>query len=159
MSNQELHTTSSHLETAATALGSVYAANEFAQALEDNSNDADEHYVKAAIGTLVALGAYHKLSKKASHESMEGLPSDPRADHHRRRSSERHHNRRLSDSSGENTPPHHTRHLVEEAAGAYSLGKELLTGDKKHHVVHLVAEALGATGLIKDIMNKKAAGE
>lgn len=157
MANQEIHTTSSHLEEAAAALGSVYAANQFSQALQDEG-DSTEHYVKAAVGTLVALGAYHKLSNKASHDSLPGHSSESHTDHHPRHHPDHSHHRRPSDSSDEYTPPHHTRHLVEEAAGAYSLGKEMLTGDKKNHIVHLVAEALGATGLIKDILNKKAAG-
>ena len=52
-------------------------------------------------------------------------------------------------------PKHHTRYLLEEAAGAYALGKELL-GDRKNHVTHLVAEAVGATGLIKDLRDRSA---
>jgi len=45
---------------------------------------------------------------------------------------------------------HHRRHLLEEAAGAYMLGNELL-GDDKYHVAHLIAEATGAAGLIRDL--------
>ena len=51
---------------------------------------------------------------------------------------------------------HHKRHLLEEVAGAYSMGKEM-SGDRKHHVVHLAGEALGATGLYEDLRGREKA--
>lgn len=131
----ELHTFSSHVEEAAAALGSVYAANEFSKAIKENE-DEDDHYLKAAIGTAVAVGAYMRLKDKVDRESKD--------------SGSIHHDARNVHRGESREPAHHTRHLLEEAAGAYSLGKQLL-GDKNHHVVRLVAEALGATGLLKDI--------
>jgi hypothetical protein len=43
--------------------------------------------------------------------------------------------------------------MLEEVAGLYALGSELL-GDKRHHVAHLVVEAVDATGLIKDLRDR-----
>jgi hypothetical protein len=138
MSDKDLHTFSSHAEVAAAALGSVYAASELGKAIQDHEGGGNEHWVKAAIGATVAVGAYEMLSRKQN--------TTPGHDHH---SHYNHH------SEHEASPPHHTRHLLEEAAGAYSLGKELM-GDNRHHIAHLVAEAVGATGLIKDIQNRRA---
>jgi hypothetical protein len=54
----------------------------------------------------------------------------------------------------ENEPHHgndsgHTRHLIEQAAGAYALGRQLL-GHKHHSLIKLVAEAMGAAGLYQE---------
>ena len=145
---KELNTLSSRAELAAAALGSVYAANEFGKAIADNDEGAGDHYVKAAVGAAVAVGAFHQLQKKVSRESIETDGGHhPHVDHHGGHH-ERHSHHDEPARLGE--PPHHTRHLLEEAAGLYSVGKELL-GDKRHHVAHLIAEAMGAVGAIKDI--------
>jgi len=47
------------------------------------------------------------------------------------------------------TEEHHGQHLLEEALGAYMLGRQLM-GHKKHPLVKLVAEALGAAGLYQE---------
>jgi hypothetical protein len=134
-SNPELHSFSSHAELAAAALGSVVAANEFGKAVSDHDDHETDRFVKAAVAATVAIGAYEMLRKKMEpHHSHPGggyptthpTPSDPK---------------------------HHKRHMVEEAAGLYALGRELL-GDKKHHITHLVAEAVGATGLIKELRDR-----
>src|SRR5436305_14661908 len=102
----------------------------FNKALNDHDKDATPHYLKALVGAAVAVGAY----EMARNKTKDG--TDP-------------------SSGGESgDPPHHGRHLLEEAVGAYVLGKDLL-GDRKHHVAHLVAEVLGATGLIKDIRDRR----
>jgi hypothetical protein len=124
------HTLPSNIDVAAAALGSVYAANELGKALNDHDNkDATPHYLKALVGAAVAVGAYEMARNKTNGN---GPP--------------------LGGESGE--PPHHGRRLLEEAVGAFALGKDLL-GDRQHHVAHLVAEALGATGLIKDIRDRR----
>lgn len=145
MPNQELHTLSTHAEVAAAALGSVYAANELGKALADHHEEATDHYLKATVGAAVAVGAYHQLPKKADRRRKQGADSMSSSDdgmQHPCQSPSDHHN--------DHHHPHHRRHLLEEAAGAYSLGKELL-GDKEHHVAHLIAEAMGAAGMIRDI--------
>ena len=77
-----------------------------------------------------------------------------------RRKRESHHDHSESSHSANATayptspePKHHTKYMLEEAAGLYALGRELL-GDGRHHVTHLVAEAVGATGLIKDLRDR-----
>lgn len=137
----------SHAEVAAAALGSVYAANELGKALSDNHDDATDHYLKATVGAAVAVGAYYQLSKKTGRRHKDGVDSDSLSDDEKEGDhSSPSHRRHYSD----HYHPHHRRHLLEEAAGAYSLGKELL-GDDKHHIAHLIAEAMGAAGLIRDI--------
>lgn len=135
MPGQSLHTFASHAEVAAAALGSVYAVNEFGKALADDTDGSDGRFIKAAVGAAVAVGAYHQLSKKADKIKKNG-----------------------SNQNSDRYPPHHSRHLLEEAAGAYALGKELL-GDDKHHIAHLIAEAMGATGLIRDIQHRHQDGK
>ena len=128
MSGGNHHTPPSNIDLIAAAIGSVYAADELGKALNDHDKKgATPHYLKALVGAAVAVGAYEMAKTK------EG--NDPP----------------LEGESGE--PPHHVRHLLEEAVGAYVLGKDLL-GDRKHHVAHLVAEALGATGLNKDLRDR-----
>jgi hypothetical protein len=123
----EYHTLSSHAEIAVAALGSVYAAHEFGKAIDDVDDNNTEHFMKAAVAATVAVGAYEMHRRK----------TEPHAT--------------ASPTSSE--PKHHKKYMLEEAAGLYALGKELL-GDRKHHVTHLVAEAVGATGLIKDIRGR-----
>jgi hypothetical protein len=133
----ELHGLSSHAEVAAAALGSVYAANEFGKAINDHDNETD-HFVKAAVAATVAVGAYEMLRRqKEQHNSHPGSADSTNA--------------KTRPTSSE--PRHHTKYLLEEAAGLYAFGKELL-GDRGHHVAHLVAEAVGATGLIKDVRDR-----
>jgi hypothetical protein len=133
----ELHSLSSHAEVAAAALGSVYAANEFGKAINDHDNETD-HFVKAAVAATVAVGAYEMLRRqKERHNSHPGSAGSTNAKAH--------------PTSSE--PQHHTKYVLEEAAGLYAFGKELL-GDRKHHVAHLVLEAIGATGLIKDVRDR-----
>ena len=130
----ELHNSSSHTEIAAAALGSVYAANELGKALNDHDdNNQTEHFLKASVAAVVAIGAFEMLRRKMDEQN--GHPTSTKA----------------HPTSTE--PRHHKRHVLEEAAGLYALGKELL-GDNKHHVAHLVAEAVGATGLLKDVRDR-----
>lgn len=136
--HHELHSLSSHAEVAAAALGSVYAANEFGKAINDSDDNNTDHFVKAAVAATVAVGAYEMLRrKKESHHSHSGSGGSTNATAY--------------PTSSE--PKHHKKYVLEEAAGLYALGRELL-GDKRHHVAHLVAEAVGATGLIKDLRDR-----
>jgi hypothetical protein len=129
----EMHSASSHTEVAAAALGSVYAANELGKALDDHDKNQGEHILKAGVAAIVAIGAFEMLRRKMNEPN--GHPTSTKA----------------HPTSDE--PRHHKRHLVEEAAGAYALGKELL-GDHRHHFAHMVAEAVGATGLIKEVFDR-----
>jgi hypothetical protein len=137
MTDQELHSLSSQTEVAAAALGSVYAANEMKKVI-DNNDDPTDHFVKAAVAAAVAVGAYEMLRrKKERFDSHSGSNGSTNSGSHQK----------------PHEPQHHKGYLLEEAVGAYGLGKELL-GDKKHHFAHLVAEALGATGLVKDARDR-----
>ncbi|KAF3479588.1 uncharacterized protein GIQ15_06564 [Arthroderma uncinatum] len=69
---------------------------------------------------------------------------------HRHRSSHSHsHSRSRSRSHSHSNEGGHTRRMIEQVAGAYALGRELL-GDDHHHVAHLVAEALGTVALARE---------
>jgi hypothetical protein len=148
------HNFSSPAELAAAALGSVYAANEFGKAIQDHKHETD-HYLKAAVGAAVAVGAFHQLQKKVHHDGHEGTMNK-----HNEHGSGQHtkDGKYSGDNDDERDPPHHKRRLLEEAAGAYAVGRDLL-GDRNHHVTHLLAEALGATGLIKDLKAREEMGE
>lgn len=152
MSKDSFHTLSSHAEVAAAALGSVYAANELGKALNDENNTATDHYLKASVGAAVAVGAWYRMHKKIEHTTVEAEYESASDDEHSNGHGPR--SCRHSSSHANHNHPHHTRHLLEEAAGAYSLGKELL-GDDKHHVAHLIGEAMGAVGLLKDIQYRR----
>ncbi|KAK6525343.1 hypothetical protein TWF694_005483 [Orbilia ellipsospora] len=153
----------------AAAVGSVYALSQLVEGIQsDNdgdSSDASGHYLKAAASAAVAIGAYEMLRKerKLRKQQMEGS-------HHKHHSestieveviesseSEDEHDRKLIDyphhhSSHQhhhNKEDGHTRRMLEEIAGVYALGRELM-GDKKHHITHLVAETIGALGAVKE---------
>ncbi|KIX99455.1 uncharacterized protein Z520_05031 [Fonsecaea multimorphosa CBS 102226] len=149
--NNGLHSLKTNAEVAAMAASGVYAANELGKAISDDYKDASDHYMKAAVGAAVAVGAFQLLQKqKRKREEDEYDSSEDEEHHHRRheprprRYSDHEHRHEYSESPG------HTRRLLEEAVGAYSLGKELL-GDRRHHVIHLVTEALGAVAAIKEV--------
>ncbi|KEF54267.1 uncharacterized protein A1O9_09433 [Exophiala aquamarina CBS 119918] len=162
---------SSHTEAAVGALGSAYAAHELVKALDDDKHEAGDHYLKAAVGAAVAVGAFYQLSKKADHplwrRDSDISSDDEDAQHtelvktdqtqivrHKHHEHHEHHEHHGSHGS-HHLHPAHNRLLLEEAVGAYSLGKELL-GDKRHHIIHLIGEALGAVGTIKDIHDQRS---
>ncbi|OAP64595.1 hypothetical protein AYL99_00567 [Fonsecaea erecta] len=151
--NKGLHSFKTNVEVAAMAGSGVYAANELGKAVAEDYKDASDHYVKAAVGAAVAVGAFQLLKKqKREREEDDYASSDDEEHHHRheprpRRHSHHEHHHEHSESPG------HTRRLLEEAVGAYSLGKELL-GDRRHHVIHLVTEALGAVAAVKEVNDR-----
>ena len=51
---RKLNTPSSRAELAAAAVSSVYAVNEFSKAIEEDDKDANDHYLKAAVGAAIA---------------------------------------------------------------------------------------------------------
>ncbi|KAK6527396.1 hypothetical protein TWF694_004385 [Orbilia ellipsospora] len=142
-------------ELGAAAAGSVYAVTQLIEGLHSQqhgaSNKANEHYLKAAAGAVVAIGAYEML--KAEKESQ---TSNSRASETANRSKgfgvkRRHSNKHSTPSrKSRGLEAGHTRRVLEETAGAYSLGRELM-GDRKHRKAHLAAEALGAIGLLKEV--------
>ncbi|OAL38017.1 hypothetical protein AYO20_02850 [Fonsecaea nubica] len=151
--NDGLHSLKTNFEVAAMAASGVYAANELGKAVAEDYKDANEHYVKAAVGAAVAVGAFHLLQKqKREREEDEYISSSDEEQHHRhsprprRHSHHEHHHEHLEG-------PGHTRRLLEEAVGAYSLGKELL-GDRRHHVIHLITEALGAVAAAREVSER-----
>lgn len=125
--------------------GGVLAADQIMQAIRDNRDhhpqDATPHYIKAAIAGAVAIGAYEMLKKdeeRSGHRDHVVIKSDD--DEIDIEERERH--RRGSE-------PGHGRHLLEEALGAYALGRQMM-GHESHPLVKLVAEALGAAGLYQE---------
>jgi hypothetical protein len=168
----------SHVGTAVAAGGAVLAANELMKTGEDADQDKKtSHLIKAAACAAIAVGAYEILNRQrregaSTNESREIVGTNEMAlshwgplyeetdqgcrprrhQHHQRRSLSRSRSRSHSRSrsrSRHGRESGHTRRLVEELAGAYSLGRELL-GDKEHHVAHLIAEAIGGTALFKE---------
>jgi hypothetical protein len=168
--SSELHTLSSHTEAVVGALGSTYATHELVKALDNDKLEAGDHYLKAAVGAAVAVGAFYQISKKperhfsfgdsesssddelTEHQHTELVKRDQTQVLHHKRPG--YHHPHQHDDHSHHYQPSPKRLLLEEAVGAYSLGKELL-GDKRHHIIHLIGEALGAVGTIKDIQQQQ----
>jgi len=131
-------TSHTKLDTAILAGSGVVAADQIMQAIRDHKDkhpdDATAHYVKAAIAGAVAIGAYEMLKKdenlKANWNPHDEKNVDSDMEHH-----------------GAGTG--HGRHILEEAVGAYALGRQMM-GHRNHPIVKLVAEALGAAGLYQE---------
>ncbi|KIW23110.1 uncharacterized protein PV07_11336 [Cladophialophora immunda] len=180
MAHPELHTFAAHAETAVAAVGSVYAANELGKALRDESkHEASDHYLKAAIGAAVAVGAFHQLSKKVEdhqddrhsiHPEKQPAGSSRHHHHHHHHQSNmphQHHypyqHRQILDDEHDSVVYEHWTYedaprdhhgLLDQASEAYHLGQELL-GDERDHITHLVAEAVGTLGALKDALLQK----
>ncbi|KIW87626.1 uncharacterized protein Z519_11600 [Cladophialophora bantiana CBS 173.52] len=163
MASPELHTFSAHAETAVGAAASVYAAHELGKAFHDeDKHDVSDHYLKAAIGAAVAVGAFYHLSKKVEEYNDKGHPIHSVIHHHepprhRRHGGPHHHHHHHSDDNdfvgyerwSYEEPPHDRNRLLEQANEAYHVGKELL-GEERDHVTQLFAEAIGAASALKD---------
>ena len=124
--------------------GGVVAADQIMQAVRDHKDhhpqDATAHYVKAAIAGAVAIGAYEMLKKDEGRTTQgERVVIKSDEDEIDIEEREQHHG----------NGPHHGRHLLEEALGAYALGRQMM-GHKDHPLIKLVAEALGAAGLYQE---------
>ncbi|EPS40994.1 hypothetical protein H072_5148 [Dactylellina haptotyla CBS 200.50] len=159
------------VELGTAAIGSVYALDQIFEGIQSEqdgeSSDANSHYLKAAASAAIAIGAYEMLRrerKKQKHQEraqekhhhthhseetieVEVIESSDSGDDHRLIE---YHPKRSSIHHKEDPGRH--RRMVEEMAGVYALGRELM-GDKKHHIVHLVAEALGAVGALKEVQH------
>jgi len=132
---------------------------------ERHPEDATAHYVKAAIAAAVAVGAYEMLKRDeeargiwtSQHHGEDGehRPHARFDDYERERERgvefARERSRSRSHSEGGDNPAH-DRHLLEEAVGAYALGRQIL-GHNQHPILKLVAEALGASGLYQEVKN------
>jgi len=122
------------IDTAVLAGSGVVAADQIMQAVRDHKDhhpdDATAHYIKAAIAGAVAIGAYEMLKKDEGGTKRDVYEIDIEETHH-------------------GTEPGHGRHLIEEALGAYALGRQLM-GHRHHSLIKLVAEALGAAGLYQE---------
>ncbi|KIW92696.1 uncharacterized protein Z519_06543 [Cladophialophora bantiana CBS 173.52] len=155
--HNNLHSLKTNAGTAVMAVSGVYAANELGKAVtEDYPKDANEHYVKAAVGAAVAVGAFHLLKKQKPKRPREEGELEEYTDTSDEEEYHRHEPRRRyshHEHEHHHEAPGHNRRLLEEAVGAYSLGKELL-GDRRHHVIHLITEALGAVAAVKDINDR-----
>jgi hypothetical protein len=182
---------STRLDVAALAASGVLTADELMKAVEANHKHCSDiqkhHLTHAAISAAVAVGAFELLrrDREKGGDVGDGRPvvveEDGedivvRSEKHRHDRHYCHHNGQCDKSY--HSPHSHKRRLLEEIAGAYSLGEEMI-GNQKHHVAHLVschisdgktvlecrlqpttckaltldqvAEAIGAIGAYKDI--------
>jgi hypothetical protein len=154
------------VDTALLAGSGVIAADQIMEAIKDHRErhpeDATGHYVKAGLAAAVAIGAYEMLKKdeEARRESEGDYPHHEgrhhvhlgdreREDEEEWEREERRRSRSRSVEDRDDEDPHHGRHLLQEAVGAYALGRQAM-GHKQHPIVKLVAEALGATGLYEE---------
>ena len=155
------------LDTAFVAGSSVIAADQIMQAIRDEKRqhprDANTHYIIAAIAGAVAVGAYEWL--KRDEEAKGNGPSHQHGEHgehgghrhHKHLDDKQQHEfveeRRRRSWSGSDGGDNlgHAMHLLEEAVGAYALGRQLM-GHKHHPIFKLVAEALGAAGFYQEAL-------
>lgn len=153
------------VETAIMAGSGVIAADQILEAIKDQrqhrGDDATSHYLKAGVAAAVAVGAYEMLKRdQEEREGREGLAplregrqhvhlGDDDRDWSERDWERRSRSRSTGSGHSPDKDPHHLRHLAEEAAGAYALGRQAM-GHNQHPIVKLVAEVLGATGLYKE---------
>jgi len=144
------------VELVAAAGGSIFAVDQLINGLQAEKHkegkEANDHYLKALASAAVAIGAY-EMNRQTSHQSHRQHHT-----HHDRDTTHRgNEDFSLKDDkkwdeekqSGTHEQGEHKKRVVEEAAGAYVFGRELMS-DKKHHIVHLIAEALGAAGLFNE---------
>lgn len=137
---QTKHTmTGSKLETAALAASAIACADQLMLGVRDHregqQDEANSHYVRAAIAGAIAVGAFALLKKDENQHrdevGEEEMGYEPRTD------------KGLEDRKG------HMWDLAAEAAGAYALGRQMM-GHKNHAIVKLIAEGLGAAALGKE---------
>ncbi len=143
------------LDTAFVAGSGVIAADQIMQAIRDDKRqhpeDANTHYIIAAIAGAVAVGAYEMLKRD---ENAKGNGPSHQHGEHGEHGEHRHHkhsdDKQQHGSDGVDNPGH-ARHLLEEAVGAYAVGRQIM-GHKHHPIFKLVAEALGAAGFYQEAM-------
>ncbi|KAM0708856.1 hypothetical protein Q7P35_005510 [Cladosporium inversicolor] len=154
---------STRLDVAALAASGVLTAEELMKAVEANHKHCGDiqkhHLTHAAISAAVAVGAFELLrrDREKGRDVEDGQPMvvEDGGEEIVVRSEKQRHDRHYCHHDGQCDESHHSPHghkrrLLEEIAGAYSLGEEMI-GNEKHHVAHLVAEAIGAIGAYKDI--------
>ena len=149
------------VDTAVAATSVVGMADQIMRGLHDKHehrpDDAQAHYVKAAIAGAIAIGAFAVLKKDKerardnAHYASE-FPErecDPSRSHSppRSRSHSPDHHPRHKQHRG------HTKDLMAETLGAYSLGRQMM-GHTDHTVLKLVAEGLGLAALAREADNK-----
>jgi len=152
-------------EAAVMAASVVATADQIIKGIQDSrENDSDEatdHYVKAAIAGAIAIGAYEMMKRDEAHASGHSDHGDhgDHGDHHV--SFEKQHHEH---AHKHHDPPHphkgdhhehdgHKKDLMAEALAAYSLGRQKM-GHKDHWILKLAAEALGGAALVKEVDNE-----
>lgn len=157
------------VDTALLAGSGVIAADQIMEAIKDHRErhpeDATGHYVKAGLAAAVAIGAYEMLKKdEEARRASQGdcphhegryhvhLGDREREEGEEWEREERRRSRSRSVEDTEDEDPHHGRHLLQEAVGAYALGRQVM-GHRQHPIVKWVAEALGASGLYEEAKN------
>ncbi len=111
---------------AVAAGGTVVAADQLVKSVQDEE-DQDYRLVKAAISAVVAVGAYEIVKRDENKDRPDDAALTTviysRSHHHDDRDDYyRHHHHHRDEPALD--PPRHTRHLIEEAAGAYGLGRD-----------------------------------
>lgn len=142
---------STRLDVAALAASGVLTADELMKAVEANHKHCSDiqkhHLTHAAISAAVAVGAFELLrrDREEGGDVEDGRPvvveEDGedilvRSEKHRHDRHYCHQNEQCDESY--HSPHGHKRRLLEEIAGAYSSGEEMI-GNQKHHVAHLVS--------------------
>lgn len=149
--NTETMSGSTRLDVAALAASGVLTADELMKAVEANHKHCSDiqkhHLTHAAISAAVAVGAFELLRRDREKGGdvedrrpvvveEDGEDIVVRSEKHRHDRHYCHHNGQCDESY--HSPHGHKRRLLEEIAGAYSLGEEMI-GNQKHHVAHLVS--------------------
>ncbi|KAF8858168.1 hypothetical protein BDZ45DRAFT_726154 [Acephala macrosclerotiorum] len=147
----------SKAEMAVVAMAGVYAGGRLMRGMKDKKEvdhgDMKAHFVRAAIGAAVAVGALEMMRKEKkhlsdNHQGTEHEGSESESDEDPVDSTA------LAPGRGEKgaqqTRQHHhhdTVKLIQDSAAAYRLGRNVM-GNRDHSIVLLIAEALGALGLL-----------
>jgi hypothetical protein len=153
----------SKAEMAAAAMAGVYAGDQLMKGMKDKKEedhgDMKAHFVRAAIGAAVAVGALEMMRNEKkhfsdNHQGTEHESSESESDEDPVDSTA------LAPGHGEQAAQQNRRHrhhdtvrFIQDSAAAYRLGRNVM-GNRDHSIVLLIAEALGALGLL----NSKGSG-
>ncbi|CZR68745.1 uncharacterized protein PAC_18644 [Phialocephala subalpina] len=111
----------------------------------------NSHFVRAAIGTAIAVSALEMIRKDKNHlrdyhdgEEHEEAESDEDSPDSTALVPS---SREKSDQQNSQHHHYHTAQFTQDSAAAYRLGRKVM-GNKDHSIVLLIAETLGAFDLL-----------
>lgn len=144
-------------DMAAAAISAIYAGDQLMKGVKanevQNEKDADSHFIKAAIGAAVAIGALELLKRDkeaVSHEVSDGEGRQSENEYDLSMDIAKHEKQvQVGTHSTEHKPNplRHSARLIQDSAAAYRLGRKIMGHDTQGIVV-LVAEAIGGLGLL-----------